>query len=102
MKPYGNIASKFENEMSQPARYEKTYEPEGKTGESSDYSREDKEPTCDENGEVHHKENCYQCKECGKSFSQSGLQSSIRESTMERNPTNVMYVEKPVFRGQAL
>ncbi|XDB59714.1 hypothetical protein AB1E18_013102 [Capra hircus] len=84
---YRNL-NKFENEMSQPARYEKTYEPEGKTGESSDYSREDKEPTCDENGEVHHKENCYQCKECGKSFSQSGLQSSIRESTMERNPTN--------------
>ncbi|KAI4530962.1 hypothetical protein MG293_018820 [Ovis ammon polii] len=50
MKPYGNIAGKFENEMSQPARYEKTYEPEGKTGESSEYSREDKEPTCDENG----------------------------------------------------
>ena len=50
MKPYGNIASKFENEMSQPARYEKTYEPEEKTGESSEYSREDKEPTCDENG----------------------------------------------------
>ncbi|KAG5197172.1 hypothetical protein JEQ12_010626 [Ovis aries] len=50
MKPYGNIAGKFENEMSQPARYEKTYEPEGKTGESSEYSREDEEPTCDENG----------------------------------------------------
>ena len=27
---------------------------------------------------------------------------SIRESTMERNPTNVMYVEKPLFRGQVL
>ncbi|XP_055426923.1 zinc finger and SCAN domain-containing protein 12 isoform X2 [Bubalus kerabau] len=73
MKQYGNIASKFENEMSQPARYEKTYESEEKTGESSEYSREDKEPTCDKNGEIHHKEKCYQCKECGKSFSQSGL-----------------------------
>ena len=31
MKPYGNIASKFENEMSQPARYEKTYESEEKS-----------------------------------------------------------------------
>lgn len=71
--------------MSQPARHENTYEPEEKTGQSSDYSREDKEPTCDENGEVHHKENCYQS-ECGESFSQSGLQSSIREFTMERNP----------------
>lgn len=86
MKPYGNIAGKFENEMSQPARYEKTYEPEEKTGESSEYSREDEEPTCDENGVSltenldlsEHQRICpgekpYVCDVCGRAFRQHSV-----------------------------
>ncbi|XP_070371517.1 zinc finger and SCAN domain-containing protein 12 [Equus asinus] len=83
MEPYGTISSKFENEMSQSIRYEKTYESEEKTEEPSGHSREDKQPICDENGVsltensdlTEHQRICpgekpYECDDCGKAFSQ--------------------------------
>ncbi|XP_025239011.1 zinc finger and SCAN domain-containing protein 12 isoform X2 [Theropithecus gelada] len=83
MKPHGNTSSKFENDMSQSARCGETHEPEEITEEPSACSREDKQPTCDENGvsltensdHTEHQRICpgeksYGCDDCGKVFSQ--------------------------------
>uniref|UniRef100_A0A2K6M0R2 Zinc finger and SCAN domain-containing protein 12 n=2 Tax=Rhinopithecus TaxID=542827 RepID=A0A2K6M0R2_RHIBE len=83
MKPHGNTSSKFENDTSQSARCGETHEPEEITEEPSACSREDKRPTCDENGvsltensdHTEHQRICpgeksYGCDDCGKAFSQ--------------------------------
>ncbi|XP_011800281.1 PREDICTED: zinc finger and SCAN domain-containing protein 12 isoform X2 [Colobus angolensis palliatus] len=98
MKPHGNTSSKFENDMSQSARCGETHEPEEITEEPSACSREDKRPTCDENGvsltensdHTEHQRICpgeksYGCDDCGKAFSQhSHLSEHQRIHTGDR------------------
>nr|XP_012321243.1 zinc finger and SCAN domain-containing protein 12 isoform X2 [Aotus nancymaae] len=83
MEPHENTSSKSENAMSQSVRCRETYEPEEITEEPSAHSREDKQPTCDENGvsltensdHTEHQRICpgeksYGCDDCGKAFNQ--------------------------------
>ncbi|XP_062952768.1 zinc finger and SCAN domain-containing protein 12 isoform X2 [Cynocephalus volans] len=79
MEPYGNISSRFENNMLQSVRCGETHEPKEKIEEPSGYSRENKQATCDESRvssdlSEHQRicpgEKSYKCDDCGKAFSQ--------------------------------
>ncbi|KAL0623410.1 LOW QUALITY PROTEIN: Zinc finger and SCAN domain-containing protein 12, partial [Plecturocebus cupreus] len=114
MEPHENTSSKSKNDMSQSVRCRETYEPEEITEEPSAHSREDKQPTCDENGvsptenwdNTEHQrmcpgENSYGCDDCGKAFTQHSHLIEYQRVHTEDRPYQCKECGK-AFRGRTV